>query len=411
MSGERKSTVDDLVLKPVREREADLRENHKADLRSFLNDQAAYKAARTAAEKKYKGDRAAIRAALDALGPEPIAPTEPMLIADDVTPEGLTQQLARGQSSMGLFAPEGGTLVAGRAMNDDNRLASATLLNKLWGGEPICRARVISGSTVLVGRRCAMHLMVQPRLAAEMLARADLGDVGLIARFLASPESTVGTRRFRLPDPLAQELLEEFHDKLRGLLKRPVTTGQEASELVPPRVEMDADARAAWIGFYDEVEMLQAPGKRFEPIQAFASKLAEHAGRLAGVLAIFTNPDAPIVTGQNMECGIVLAHHYASEALRLHDAGTISSDILLAERLLAWLETHNREFVSLPMIYQFGPGGIREGAIARRIVKLLVEHGYLIELPDGAEIVERGTKSVKRRHVWRFVGAVAARDA
>lgn len=410
VSGERKSTVDDLVLKPVRVREADLREGHKADLRSFLNDQAAYKAARSAAEKKFKGDRAAIRTALDALGPEPIAPAEPMLIADDVTPEGLTQQLARGQSSMGLFAPEGGTLIAGRAMNDDNRLASATLLNKLWGGEPIRRSRVVSGSTVLVGRRCAMHLMVQPGLAAEMLARPDLGDVGLIARFLAvSPESTVGTRRFRLPDPLAQKLLEEFHEKIRELLKRPVTSGQEIGELAPPRIEMNDDARAAWIAFYNEVETLQAPGQRFEPIQAFASKLAEHAGRLAGVLAVLTNPDARVISAANMACGITLARHYASEALRLHDVGNISQDILLAEKLLAWLETQQRELISLPMIYQFGPSGIREGAIARRIVRLLVEHGYLVELPDGAEIVERGTKPVKRRHAWRYVGAIGAR--
>lgn len=404
-SGERKSTVDDLVLKPVREREANLRETHKADLRDFLNDQAAYKAARNAAEKKYKGDRAAIRAALDALGPEPTAPAEPMLIADDVTPEGLTQQLARGQSSMGLFAPEGGTLIAGRAMNDDNRLASATLLNKLWGGEPIRRSRVVSGSLVLEGRRCSMHLMVQPGLAAEMLARADLGDVGLIARFLTvSPESTVGTRRFRNPDSLSRDLLDEFHGKLRDLLKRPTPPGREAGGLAPSPVEMDADARAGWIAFYDEVEALQAPGRRFEPIQAFASKLAEHGARLAGVLAVFANPDAPTLTAQVMECGITLARHYASEALRLYDAGTISADILLAEKLLAWLETHNQEHVSLPMIYQFGPSGIREGAIARRIAKLLVEHGYLVELPDGAEIVERGTKPVKRRHVWRFVG-------
>ena len=144
-TSERKSGVDRLTTKAVVEREAELREQHRHDLRAFMSDHRAWKAASAEAEKCGKGNREAIVASLRELV-EPTPPPDPMILCDDVTPEGLVKQLVRGQPCMGLFAPEGGTLAGGRAMDDENRLRTAATLNKLWGAEPVRQTRAGEGA-------------------------------------------------------------------------------------------------------------------------------------------------------------------------------------------------------------------------------------------------------------------------
>jgi len=70
-SGERKSACDAEAMWPIRRREAVLREKYQEDNLAYGNDRAAYDRARQIAEKAGKGDRGAIRAALNALGPAP----------------------------------------------------------------------------------------------------------------------------------------------------------------------------------------------------------------------------------------------------------------------------------------------------------------------------------------------------
>ena len=67
-SGERKSAVDRLALAPVYRIEEEWRAEYADAHRRYLNDKEAWKEAREAAKKKAKGDRAAIRDALNASG-------------------------------------------------------------------------------------------------------------------------------------------------------------------------------------------------------------------------------------------------------------------------------------------------------------------------------------------------------
>ena len=78
-AGSTKSAVDSEALWPVRRREAGLRELYATDARSHRDASDAWEAARSAATKRAKGDREAIRAALHALGPAPRAPLLPVL--------------------------------------------------------------------------------------------------------------------------------------------------------------------------------------------------------------------------------------------------------------------------------------------------------------------------------------------
>ena len=65
-SGERKSAADSEALRPVRKREAALREQYNTDLPSYRNAEAAWNKAKDFAIKKAKGNRSEIKHELDA---------------------------------------------------------------------------------------------------------------------------------------------------------------------------------------------------------------------------------------------------------------------------------------------------------------------------------------------------------
>jgi hypothetical protein len=130
-----------------------------------------------------------------------------------------------------------------------------------------------------------------------------------------------------------------------------------------------------------------------------ANKLAEHAARLAAVLALVDDIHSSEVSSSEMTAGVKLAEHYAAEALRLLDSSRISAELMLAQRLLTWLiRTWQDSAISLPDIYQRGPNAIRDQAAARRMVGILEEHGWLSKIPGGAVVGEQ-----HRRDAWKIV--------
>ncbi len=96
-----------------------MRDNYDVELPSYTNSKAAWDKAREAAIKRGRGDRFAIKNALDALGPPPVPPLEPLLTCPEPTYEGMCKHLAIGQPSIGIFASEGGQFIGGHGMRDE----------------------------------------------------------------------------------------------------------------------------------------------------------------------------------------------------------------------------------------------------------------------------------------------------
>ncbi len=110
-TGERKNAVDTEALSAVRKRESVLDEAYAREHLEYRNSKDAWEAARKAVIKDTTGDHADRKAALDALGPKPSPPLEPLLTCSDSTFEGLCNVLAVGGPSVGIFAAEGGQFV------------------------------------------------------------------------------------------------------------------------------------------------------------------------------------------------------------------------------------------------------------------------------------------------------------
>jgi len=91
LSGERKSECDRQAGWPIRKREKEIRDTYDAELPAYTNAKAAWDKARDAAVRRGKGNRAAIKNALDALGLPPVPPLEPLLTCPEPTYEGMVK--------------------------------------------------------------------------------------------------------------------------------------------------------------------------------------------------------------------------------------------------------------------------------------------------------------------------------
>jgi hypothetical protein len=353
--------------------------------------------------QKGKISALARKEALARLGPPPTPPLEPILTCAEPTIEGLTKLLAVGQPSCGLFSSECGQFLGGYGMSPDNKLKTAAALSQFWDGLTIKRVRSGDGSIVLPGRRVSLHLMCQPDVAAILLADPLFTDQGLTSRILLSaPDTTCGARFSRLQNQRRESDrdLAVYVDRVYEILTRdlPLATGKR-NQLEPRPLPLAPDAAQMWWRFSDEIEARLAPDGELEAIRGLGNKLAEHAARLAAILQIVQDLNSAEVDVDALTAGIELANHYSREAQRLFLVGARNADLILAERLLAWLQTKWTEpVISLSDIYRFGPNQVREKATATKLVDILEDHGWLDRDDNGG--VVRGTW---RKTVWSMV--------
>lgn len=397
-SGERKSTADRLAMRGVRDHEADLRADYDIQRDNWRDSHDLWKATRAKILADKKADAAAKRADLQALGPEPPAPLKPHLVASAPTIEGITKHLPELRASLGIMTEEGGGLIGGHAMKAENRLATCASLSAMWDGSPLDRWRAGDGVESYTGRRFSAHILVQPVAAEALLSDPMANGQGLLARFLTcKPASRIGTRLRMEKDATAEARIAAFADRIRALLSRDLPLADDMrNEVAPPVLPLSAEARAVLTAFAREVEKAQGPGGPFEDARAFASKTAEHAARLAAVLTIYADPDAPEVTGETMAGATEIASFYANEASRLADAAIVPPEVADAERMRKWLlRSWGEPCISAGIAAQRGPFKVTDRA--RKALQRLQAHGWLIE-DHGAEVAGKS-----RKEAWRIV--------
>lgn len=402
-SGERKSACDAPLLAALREHEKEEAKARRDEMQSWGNAFALWKGERDrilTEAKKGKGEKkVAAQADLDALGPEPAAPPSADRTTTEPTWEGLTRLFAHGQPSLGLFSDEGGQFLAGHAMGNDHKQKTLTALNKLWQGDPIQRTRAGDGHSTLYGKRLAVHLMVQPGIARTFMADPLAVDSGFLPRFLlCEPPSAIGTR-MQANARRDEMALSGFAGRLRDILDRPLPMDPETRELEPRTLQLAPESRALLVGFADAIEAAQAPGGDLAHITGAASKAAEQAARMAGVLTLWRDLDALQVQAGDMADAIDLAQFYLSEASRLASAATVSAEIDRAETLRRWLlESWAEPEITARDVVQYGPNAMRETPKARAGLGILEKHGWIIPLEPGSVV-----RGAARKEAWAIV--------
>ncbi len=242
-------------------------------------------------------------------------PPIPILFSQEPTLEGLHKSLADGIPAQGLLSDEGGQFFGGHAMSPDAIQKTISGLSKLWDGDPIYRLRSGKGeSAILFDRRLTVHLLVQPVIAEQILESRLMMEQGILARFLiCHPESLAGDRlydQYNIYDE--SDALKKFHAFIAAKLPKKFlvneTGGCDLGVIKP-----NPEAQREYIRFYNGVER-SIKGKN-AMVEAVASKTAENALRLAGIIAY--SSDRTVIDLPTMRAGTTLAQYYLDQQRKL----------------------------------------------------------------------------------------------
>lgn len=399
-SGERKSTCDKMATDPIREFEQKAYIRYQrafADWQSRLEQYGEEKKATMRSAKRGRSEVVEV----DDLGLPPTPPRSPAMLLSDTTTEGITRFFEEGGRSAAIFSSEGGILLGGHAMRAENKLRTGAAISLLWDGEPIKRVRASGPPQIYFGRRVSLHLMVQPGVADEFLGDEQLRDQGLISRLLlAWPDSVIGYREVSSEPVRTSAELQAYYDRINSLLElEPPTRSDDADQLDPRRLSLSPSARALLVEYAQAVENAQRPKEEFASITGVASKSAEQAARIAGVLTLFANVEATEVSESEMKDGIILAMWHLKEAKRILDVPETSQLLKKAQKLVDWLRhcEHGPTF-SVRTMQRNAPNSLRNAELLRKLIKILVEHGHLQPVVGLAKNEEPSPKKA-----WRII--------
>ncbi len=307
---------------------------------------------------------------------------------------GTSDRYRRFGAQSALFAEHGKTIVApGRV-----RAAEAASLSGLWDG----RVENTFIRTAPDHPRFSFHLVAAPRDAQAMLGDADLADGGVLGRLLAAaPASRIGHRQWRaVPTDDPSEELAAFHVRVQALCARESTAHSRA-------VAFTEAAASQWLAFAQEVEINMREDGAFAAIRPLAGHLAEHAARLAAVIALMEDDGLTALDEAALARGIALARFYAAEALRLTAfASVLGPAPEAAERLHHWLErTHDGRSITLRDVCRLGPAGSRDADVAYRLMRRLERLGFI--QPKTSSEENGVTRRVREPYCWVVKPAAA----
>ena len=294
-SGERKTTLDNLVCAPVYDHDkqyesanADAAADHEASLRMWQAADGALqrkltKAVQEGADLEQYRDELVAHARL-----QPRKPAPKRIIHQNITERPFLEALHGDGKSIAILSDEGEIVLKGGTMSKPG------VLNKSWDGAASLTPDRADGHVQATNPRVTVSFMVQEEVFQEFWnkrGRTARGS-GQMARYLiAWPESTVGFRRMKLEDHVWVHL-PSFHNRVAELL---VAADKRQADGEPRALlEFSKEAKELWVDSQNWIEFRMRPGEPFAGIKDFASKMLEIAGRVAAIFHYFGGLEDPI---------------------------------------------------------------------------------------------------------------------
>lgn len=370
-SGERKSRTFRVVFAPIDAWMAEQNKKYREALVKYRAEHAIHAKRARDAEKAAAGadtdaklDQAKAKA-VNEHRKMPVAPRKPQVLFGDTTPQQLVRMMHEAGGGFGICSGEGRIaldVVLGRYRADQQ--ADDGVYLAAHGGDRIDRGRVgVDGEAeeiVIERPSLGVALGIQEDKLRELAGRSELFDSGFIPRCNAvRPENLSGTR-FESGNerPPNETLAKQVKDAIWAIL-------DYRWKLLPPRGEqfldvltltLSPEAMKARREFFNELEREQGPGKRYARAQAFASKCAGEAARLAGLFHLFEYALAGNIHSAHHEqislrvWQLAEAHQRWALHQTLRTLAVASETIVTskARRLLAWAarEPAKRRIVS-----------------------------------------------------------------
>ena len=325
-SGSRKSTSRNMADKAIIQHERKQYELYRRDLEQWKSGQASLG----------KKDREAYCA-------ENPPPNDPSTLYSDITLESIAGLYVDGiLNNASIASDEAAQFFGGHTMKGDTRNQALGGYAKLFDDGSVERTRSksnLNGSGRAYDVRLTFNLQGQHEVLSDALKDPVLRGQGFLPRFILTvPENLAGTRLqdaiYRSKNANHDHRLIAYWTRCEYLLDdspRP----QANHELNNGRyvIPMNDEAREIDSAFYNMFEELQGKGKRYEYLQAFASRASQLARRLATVFAYFEGLDRIDASTLTGACEVV--KHSLNEWATYSDIEVrTESD---AERLIKWL--------------------------------------------------------------------------
>ena len=325
-SGSRKSTSKNLADRAILEYERKQYEIYRTELEQWKSGQAGLP----------KKDREAYCA-------ENPPPNDPSTLYSDITLESIAGLFIDGiLQNASISSDEAGQFFGGHTMKADTRNQALGGYTKLFDDGFVERTRSksnLNGSGRAHDVRVTFNLQGQHEVLDNALKDPVLRGQGFLPRFLLTiPENLAGTRlqnaAYRNKNANKDHRLIAYWTRCESLLDS-CPQVQTEHELHNGRyvIPMNNEAIAIDTEFYNVIESLQRVGKRFEYLQAFASRASQLARRLATVFAYFEGLQQ--IDGKTLQGACEVVKHSLNEwAMYAEIEVKAESD---AEKLIKWI--------------------------------------------------------------------------
>lgn len=379
-SGERKSAVYSLVMRPFLDYEKEQRLEYEKGLKKYNAKIYIWEEEKKVLNKKIKNkmlkeDDYEYDELEEHFLKKPESPKKIKLVYSDTTPEALQKGLHVNIPYAGLMSDEASIFFAGRAKNN------LGFLNQLWDGSPFDVERR-NGSSFSVEGRFSMLLMIQPDLFMQYFKRHGkvASGSGFLSRFLiSSVNSTQGHRQISFENNEISEL-KFFHQRIAGFLAR--LNEFMVGYNIQTQLTLAESAHACFSQFQFEIEKVICDYNN-EAITASLSKMPENAIRLAGLMSFFCDEENPEISGHYMEKSIVIIGYYTNQVINLYTEklNTLEQD---AEFVYQWLQKQEiikfvpEAQISRVAVQQYiGPKRLRNKARLDAVLKILDSQGRI----------------------------------
>ena len=369
-SGSRKSTSRNMADKAIIQHERKQYELYRRDLEQWKSGQASLG----------KKDREAYCA-------ENPPPNDPSTLYSDITLESIAGLYVDGiLNNASIASDEAAQFFGGHTMKGDTRNQALGGYAKLFDDGSVERTRSksnLNGSGRAYDVRLTFNLQGQHEVLSDALKDPVLRGQGFLPRFILTvPENLAGTRlqdaAYQAKNANHDHRLIAYWTRCEYLLDdspRP----QANHELNNGRyvIPMNEEARAIDLAFYNMFEELQGKGKRYEYLQAFASRASQLARRLATVFAYFEGLDRIDASTLTGACEVV--KHSLNEWATYSDIEVrTESD---AEKLIKWLirkcEADKANCIPKTLALKGAPSNLRKVRAFDLCLNELIESNYL----------------------------------
>lgn len=318
-----------------------------------------------------------------------VIPAPPRILAMDVPPEKLSSLCCENEGRIALYDSEGGALfdmICGK-YGAANAGPNVEFYLRAHAGDPIQTDRMGRISEGTDSAALTLVLTCQPSVLRDLGDKKALRGRGLLARFLYSmPAGCVGNRMFQNRPP-NKDLANSFEQRITRLLE--VEPGERF-------LRINRDALAVWEGGANAIERDQAPGGPLEGMTDFASKLAGHVARLAGLLHLMAgHTDFKAIDADTVRAALVFGGYYLETTKQVFGMLTAGTRTEFAQKILHWIMATRRESFTLSDVFRNfqNSAAITEANDLRPGLECLTERNFIRELdpPTG-----RGRKPAAR---------------